>query len=70
MDEQAKSLPKGWTIEKRYYSDGACKSNDPPPNQDEIVKLLNSGVDLMLHAGHGLNDRWEQSLTRQRLGED
>jgi hypothetical protein len=31
MDEQAKSLPKGWTIEKRYYSDGACKSNDPPP---------------------------------------
>ena len=40
----------------------ARKSNDPPPNQDEIVKLLNSGVDLMLHAGHGLNDRWEQSL--------
>jgi hypothetical protein len=62
MDEEAKSLPKGWTIEKRFYSDAARKSNDPPPNQDEIVKLLNGGVDLMFHAGHGLNDRWEQSL--------
>ena len=62
MDEEAKSLPKGWTIEKRYYSDGWRKSNDPPPNHREIVKLLNSGVDLMLHAGHGMNDQWEQSL--------
>ena len=62
MDEEAKLLPKGWQIDKRYYSDGACKSNDPPPNRDEVVRLLNSGVDLMLHAGHGLNDRWEQSL--------
>ena len=62
MDHEADSLPKGWQIEKRYYSDGARKSSDPPPNQDEVVKLLNSGVDLMLHAGHGLNDCWEQSL--------
>jgi hypothetical protein len=62
MDAQANLLPKSWTVEKRYYSDGARKSNDPPPNQDEIVKLLNSGVDLMFHAGHGLCDRWEQSL--------
>jgi hypothetical protein len=62
MDEQASSLPKSWTIVKRYYADAARPSNDPPPNQEEIVKLLNSGVDLMCHAGHGLNDRWEQSL--------
>jgi hypothetical protein len=62
MDEEAKMLPKGWTIDRRYYSDDARKSNDPPPNQDEVVKLLNSGVDLMLHAGHGDNDQWEQSL--------
>ena len=62
MDAEAASLPKGWTIEKRYFCDAGCKSKDPPPNQDEVVKLLNSGVDLMLHAGHGLNDRWEQSL--------
>jgi hypothetical protein len=67
MDEQAKSLPKGWTIEKRYYSDAARKSNDPPPNHDEVVKLLNSGVDLMFHTGHGLNDRWEQSLNLNDL---
>lgn len=62
MDAEANSLPKDWTIEKRYYSDAARKSDAPPPNQDEIVKLLNSGLDLMCHSGHGLNDRWEQSL--------
>jgi hypothetical protein len=68
MDEYAKSLPKEWTIEKRYYSDDWRKSNDPAPDQAETVKLLNSGVDLMLHAGHGLNDRWEQSLHVNDLG--
>jgi hypothetical protein len=62
MDVFANSLPKGWTIEKRYYSDDYRKSNDPVPNQAETVGLLNSGVDLMFHTGHGLNDRWDQSL--------
>jgi hypothetical protein len=61
LDQEADSLPKGWIIEKRYYSDAARKC-DPAPNRKEVVNLLNSGVDLMLHAGHGLNDQWEQSL--------
>jgi hypothetical protein len=67
MDEEAKALPKGWTIEKRYYSDAARKSCDPPPNHRAIINLLNSGVDLMLHAGHGSNDQWEQSLHTHNL---
>jgi hypothetical protein len=62
MDEFAKALPQGWKIEKRYYSDAARPSSDPAPCQDEIVKLLNSGVDLMFHIGHGRADCWEQSL--------
>lgn len=62
MDEYAKSLPKGWKIEKRYYSDAARPSSDPLPCPAEVVKLLNSGVDLMFHIGHGRNDCWEQSF--------
>lgn len=66
LDHEAGMLPKGWAIEKRYYSDGARKC-DVPPDRNETVKLLNSGVDLMLHAGHGLNDRWDQSLLARDL---
>ncbi|MGL6194149.1 MAG: C25 family cysteine peptidase [Thermoguttaceae bacterium] len=62
MDREAKALPESWTIEKRYFSDARRESDTPPPNYDEIMNLLNSGVDLMLHAGHGLGDQWEQSL--------
>ena len=69
MDEYAKSLPKGWTVEKRYYSDAARVSSDPPPNHDEVVKLLNSGVDLMFHIGHGTNVQWEQSFHLNDLGQ-
>ncbi len=67
MDYEAGSLPKSWTIEKRYFSDARRKSCDPPPNRHEIVKLLNSGVDLMFHAGHGSNRCWEQSLYARDL---
>ncbi|MFZ1936152.1 MAG: C25 family cysteine peptidase [Thermoguttaceae bacterium] len=67
MDEEAKALPKGWTIEKRYYSDAARKSCDPPPNHRAVINLLNAGVDLMLHAGHGSSDQWEQSLHAHNL---
>ena len=62
MDRQAASLPGTWTIEKRYYSDNRRESNTPAPDHEEILRLLNEGVDLMCHSGHGLGDQWEQSL--------
>ena len=62
MDREADTLPDTWIIEKRYFSDSRRDPNTPPPNHEEILKLLNDGVDLMLHSGHGLGDRWEQSL--------
>jgi hypothetical protein len=62
MDKQIESLPKGWKFEKRYYSDPGKDAATPAPNREEVLKLLNSGVDLMLHAGHGRGDCWEQSL--------
>lgn len=66
MNRDAESLPGGWTIEKRYYSDDrrreANTANTPLPNHEEILRLLNEGVDLMLHSGHGVGDQWEQSL--------
>ena len=63
LDQEAESLPDGWTIEKRYYADNRRReSNTPPPDHAEVLRLLNDGVDLMLHSGHGSGDQWEQSL--------
>ena len=62
MDVLAESLPKGWKIEKRYFSDGRGKTNDPPPNHKEIFHLLNSGVDRCFTPATGRAIEWEQSL--------
>jgi hypothetical protein len=62
LDREASWLPQAWKFEKRYYADPGAKSDSPPPNHKEILCLLNDGVDLMLHAGHGSGDQWEQSL--------
>lgn len=62
MDREASWLPQAWKFEKRYYADRGATSDSPPPNHKEILCLLNDGVDLILHAGHGSGDQWEQSL--------
>jgi hypothetical protein len=67
MDGVAKSLPKDWTCEKRYYSDANHPWKTPPPSPDQVQDLLNSGVDLMLHAGHGTSISWNDSFTLRQL---
>ncbi|MEP0843669.1 MAG: hypothetical protein HRF43_13275 [Phycisphaerae bacterium] len=67
MDRFADRLPSGWTIEKRYYTDKGQTPATPPPDEKNVVELLNGGVRLMLHAGHGQDHRWEQSLTVRSL---
>ena len=62
MDKDAAYLPETWTVEKRYYSDDRRNDHTPPPDHGEVLRLLNDGVDLMLHSGHGGGDQWEQSL--------
>ena len=63
MDRMASHLPKGWTVEKRYYADKDRPASTPPPDESNVVALLNGGVRLMAHAGHGKDDQWEQSIT-------
>ncbi len=63
MDRLAGRFPKEWTIEKRYYSDRARNDQTPPPNEKQVVSLLNSGQRLVFHAGHGQDHAWEQCLS-------
>ncbi|MBL9141945.1 MAG: hypothetical protein JNK53_08775, partial [Phycisphaerae bacterium] len=80
MNTLAARLPAGWTAAKRYYADPlADPPADPPaatapaeaairpPTHAELIALLNSGTALVLHAGHGNDDSWDQCLSMAHL---
>jgi hypothetical protein len=54
MDKQAGKLSQGWHTEKRFFG------RTPPPTEVELVQLLNAGQGLVVHAGHGDSNCWEQ----------
>jgi hypothetical protein len=66
MDNLAKSLEPNWTSTKRYYSDARRKSTTPPTHEATRA-LLNDGVSLVVHAGHGQTDAWEQCFSVRDL---
>lgn len=66
MDNLAKSLEPTWTSTKRYYSGGGRKSSTPPTHEATRA-ILNDGVSLIVHAGHGQSDAWEQCFSVRDL---
>lgn len=67
LDRFAAKLPTGWQVEKRYYADAGHPSNIPAPNHEQVRGLLNEGVDLLVHTGHGQPDAWEQCFSVRDL---
>ena len=67
MDRRAKQLAPGWEIEKMYYVDRRRDDRLRAPTFREVQKVLDEGVGLAFHAGHGLDDRWEQCFTLKTL---
>lgn len=72
MDRWAAALPGGWTASKLYGGLPGQASSDGK----SVVRLLNEGASLVIHAGHGEADGWagsldlgslEQVLNRDRL---
>ncbi len=63
LDEMSDELEGPWQIEKRYYSDGRRQSGTPPPNRAEVRDILNSGVGLVVHTGHGQPMGWERCFS-------
>ena len=60
-------LPSGWKIDKRYYAEKDQPAPTPPPNEQNVVALLNEGVRLVLHAGHGNDDAWADCISIRSL---
>lgn len=54
LNDAAQKLSPGWQVERRFYG------QMPPPSEPELYRLLNEGIGLVVHAGHGEIDRWDQ----------
>ncbi len=65
MNRLALALPAGWRAERRYGPDIA--SSTPQPTAAEVVSLLNHGLSLILHTGHGWDDGWDRSFSVRDL---
>jgi hypothetical protein len=52
-----------WRVEKRYWAGNGRDDKTPLPNEEQVVGLLNDGASLILHCGHGADDRWDGSLS-------
>ena len=68
MDRLAAKLAATWQIEKRYFSDKRRESGTLPPDHKQLLALLNDGLGLVVHAGHGQPDVWENCLSIPDLG--
>jgi hypothetical protein len=66
LDAVAADMPRGWQVEKRYYSDRARKDT-PPPDEKSLLDLLNEGAGLVCHTGHGNEYAWEGCFTPKSL---
>lgn len=67
LDRAAAALPAGWPVEKRYYADAFRDDGTPAPSEDNVVQLLNDGLGLVCHAGHGTDDSWADCFSTRRL---
>lgn len=68
LDDVAGRLAGRWHIEKRYFGGGYPAPTVPPTEQD-LYALLNAGVGLVLHTGHGEADRWDRCCTTAGLAQ-
>lgn len=65
FDALEQMLRGKWQIERRSFE----REAGDHPNQAALLDLWNRGQDLILHAGHGKPDEWEQCLSLRALPE-
>ena len=63
FDALAAKLPQPWKVEKRYYVDEGRNDQTPPPDSKQAIDLLNAGLALMVHIGHGDANSWSGSIS-------
>ncbi len=59
----AGKLPAPWLAEKRFHD----TAGSPPPDHAQLKSVMNAGVGLLVHAGHGQPDSWEHCFNPRDL---
>ncbi len=67
LDAAAALLSPEWVVEKRYFSDEQATYETPLPTAKEVIALMNEGVGVICHAGHGENLLWHRSFALKDL---
>ncbi len=67
MDAIAERLGTTWDVRKRYWGRADGPNPLPPPDEAHIVELLNNGVQLVLHSGHGSDDSWAGAISTRSI---
>ncbi len=58
---------RGWTVHKRYYADRGRKPATPAPDKSAVLGLMQRGVGLICHTGHGSEYSWEGCFSTASL---
>jgi hypothetical protein len=66
MDRMANDLAAGWNVEKFYFHDQASQGGESP-DHNHLRGAFNRGVALVVHAGHGASDAWDQCFSLRDL---
>lgn len=67
MDSFAERLGQRFGATKLYWkADG--HADQGAPDEAHVIDLLNDGVSLVLHSGHGSDDRWDGSIGVRSIG--
>ncbi|HEY5910095.1 MAG TPA: C25 family cysteine peptidase [Verrucomicrobiae bacterium] len=67
LNDLAGVFSNSWTAYKRFFSDGGQKPTVLPPDHAQVRALLNEGLRLLVHTGHGQPDAWEQCFSVRDL---
>ena len=60
FEELRAKLADRFEITRRYYDGDAYEAGEPTASA--VVELLNSGVGLLIHAGHGSDTTWHECI--------
>jgi hypothetical protein len=68
MDKLAETLPHGWQADRHFFRDQNAKFQTAPPDEKNLLALLNAGAVLVVHAGHGTENAWHDCFSVAALG--
>lgn len=67
LDRMGAAIGSGWSVQRLYYAGGGRDDGTAPPDEEHVLALLQGGLDLLVHVGHGGSDAWHASLSARAI---